>query len=221
MIKLSKGPEPKILFENFKAWTKILVDHDLAQTKPKPSEVSHYRHKKIKQQLINETHGKCAYCESKLLHIHHGDVEHIEPKSIYVNKTFQWSNLTLSCEICNQNKTNHDPNLMLIINPYTENPKDHIKFGGPIVLSLSDAGSSTEILLDLNRIELIERRKDKVISSMTLLNRVLSNSTAMAIRKVILKDFIKNELSNDKEYSAMVNDLFETLKDRIPPEILT
>ena len=59
-----------------------------------------YSRPEIKAELIAETKGKCAYCESKITHIYPGDIEHIIPKSIFPRLTFTWANLTLGCYWC-------------------------------------------------------------------------------------------------------------------------
>lgn len=133
MIKLSKLDEPDVLFNNSATWTQVLLNKEAAGKKPTASEKSRYRHPEIKAVLVKETGGKCAYCESKLLHIHHGDVEHIYPKSLDVRKTFEWRNLTLACEKCNQNKSNKDPLLEQIIDPYEDDPEYHLVFVGALI----------------------------------------------------------------------------------------
>lgn len=73
MIKLQKGPEPNVLQADAERWTaELLAAGDKAKAKN-----SRYGHPDVKAALIAETNGKCAYCESKLLHIAYGDVEHI------------------------------------------------------------------------------------------------------------------------------------------------
>jgi hypothetical protein len=39
-----------------------------------------YGAKSVKDALIKAQHGKCAFCESQVRHIAHGDVEHYRPK---------------------------------------------------------------------------------------------------------------------------------------------
>jgi 5-methylcytosine-specific restriction endonuclease McrA len=109
MIRLKKLPEPEYLARNASEWARVLLEKLAANQVPSATEKSRYRHPDIKAALISETHGKCDYCESRLLHIHHGDVEHFYPKSLAPAKTFEWKNLTLACEICNQNKSDKDP----------------------------------------------------------------------------------------------------------------
>ncbi|MGZ3456995.1 MAG: hypothetical protein ACXU86_00660 [Archangium sp.] len=40
-----------------------------------------YGHATVKQALLEAQHGKCAFCESKFVHIAYGDVEHFRPKA--------------------------------------------------------------------------------------------------------------------------------------------
>lgn len=219
MIKMTKVAEPKVLYDNSKKWTALLLKHVGTNAKPKPSVATKYRHKKIKEALIAETHGKCVYCESKLLHIHHGDVEHIFPKAIYNNKTFEWNNLTLACEICNQNKSDNDPNLNSIINPYIDSPEEHMFFSGPVVLTFTQKGQNTELLLDLNRTALLERRREKLCGAWNILRNVVDTTKPLAVRKLIYKDFVKNETSSNSEYSSMIKTIFEEFKKNIPQEV--
>lgn len=58
--------------------------------------------KQAKPNLIAESHGKCAYCESHTSIVAHGDVEHFRPKDIYWWLAFSYDNYTYCCQICNQ-----------------------------------------------------------------------------------------------------------------------
>ncbi|GFE66986.1 hypothetical protein [Litoreibacter roseus] len=55
-----------------------------------------------KDQLLIETHNKCAYCESDITTVSYGDVEHYRPKSIYWWLAYVYDNYLASCAICNQ-----------------------------------------------------------------------------------------------------------------------
>src|SRR3954469_25335779 len=98
MIKLEKTERPQVLTDNADDWTAVLLEKQAQGEEPTTSEKTKYRHRDIKAALLNETHGKCAYCESKLRHITYGDVEHIVPKSLALAKIFDWANLTLACD---------------------------------------------------------------------------------------------------------------------------
>ena len=65
MIKINKGTKPKILEDNAQQWTAEYLAA-LKQPPPVPSHIkSRYQNSEIKDALEKETHGKCAYCESK------------------------------------------------------------------------------------------------------------------------------------------------------------
>jgi len=55
-----------------------------------------------KNQLLVETHNKCAYCESDVTTVSFGDVEHYRPKSVYWWLAYVYDNYLASCAICNQ-----------------------------------------------------------------------------------------------------------------------
>jgi len=56
----------------------------------------------VKDQLLNETHQKCAYCESHTAVVAFGDVEHYRPKSVYWWLAYCYDNYLASCAVCNQ-----------------------------------------------------------------------------------------------------------------------
>lgn len=74
-----------------------------------------YGARSVKKDLSKAQHGKCCFCEAKILHIDYGDVEHFRPKKSYKQTkgqrlqypgyywlAYNWNNLFLSCAICNE-----------------------------------------------------------------------------------------------------------------------
>ena len=71
-----------------------------------------YRSGGVKAGLVTSHHAKCAYCETRILAISHGDVEHFRPKSEYTDGAdkgmgyfwlaYDWVNLYLGCQVCNE-----------------------------------------------------------------------------------------------------------------------
>jgi hypothetical protein len=57
---------------------------------------------KAKPQLLKESNGKCAYCESPTSVVVYGDVEHFRPKSKYWWLAYCYENYLPSCTVCNQ-----------------------------------------------------------------------------------------------------------------------
>jgi 5-methylcytosine-specific restriction endonuclease McrA len=217
MIRLKKTKKPDILVKNEVTWIKALLDREAKNEEPTEAEKSKYRHLKIKEALIQETHGKCAYCESKIRHITPGDVEHIIPKSKVPAKIFEWENLTLACPNCNTNKSNHFGNHEGFVDPYEVEPSEHFFFSGPMILPspISNPGLLTEKVLKLNRPELIERRIDKVRQ----LNDLIRNMVATKdpeIREVLRTDLEVNETADNKEYAGIARHFIHDALIKLP-----
>jgi hypothetical protein len=159
MIKLVKGVAPEILKRKGQDWTRDLLaavdadDKDLIKALTK-----RYNHPDVKAALKSETQEKCAYCEAKVTDVAHGDIEHVTPKSIDRAKTFDWENLTFSCQLCNQNKSDKEG----IIDPYVEEPSEHIFFAGAFAKGRTLEGARTVLELKLNRLSLIESRNREI-----------------------------------------------------------
>ena len=140
MIRLKKGPKPEVLVERAELWTREYLEALASGDKKKiKAKRKRYNHSQIKEALISETKAKCAYCESSVTAVAHGDIEHITPKSLEPQLTFEWSNLTFSCQICNQNKSNKED----VLDPYDADPAKHIFFFGHIARGMSERGTLT------------------------------------------------------------------------------
>ena len=220
MIKLAKVAEPRCLVDGASAWTSTLLTKLSAGQSVTSWEMTRYRHPDIKQALLLETNGKCAYCESKLRHIHHGDVEHIHPKSKNPQLTYMWTNLTLACEICNQSKRDRDPNAEHIIDPYTTDPEDHIIFAGPLVFSCgTNEGRSTITLLQLDRAELVEMRKDRLSALLQIYERILDGTLPLLTRGALYSDLAQYETAPSAPYAAMARCLIRGMEHKVPVEV--
>lgn len=166
MIKLYKQEIPVELAEDIKVRTAKLLDL-IARNQSVPNSLKYaYKDAEIKKMIQDETNDKCAYCESKILHISFGDVEHIVPKSVRPELTYTYENLTLACSVCNNKKGNYyDPDNPTI-NPYEDEPSEHLMAEGMLILRVpgNRKGQVTERILDLNRTCLLERRKERLMS---------------------------------------------------------
>ncbi|WKL57762.1 HNH endonuclease [Asticcacaulis sp. ZE23SCel15] len=219
MIKLEKRPKPQILTDNEARWLKVLQDKMDAGETPTAYEKSRYRHPDVKSELLLETHEKCAYCESKFRHVHHGDVEHIYPKSLDVKKTFEWENLTLACEVCNQFKTNNDPNVESIIDPYEVNPEEHFVFLGGMIFANTQSGLATRAILRLHRAELVETRNERADRVMTIFLQILDVSLPINVRRALYEDLLLVEAAPSAQYAAMTRCIIKQVSIDLPEEI--
>ena len=215
MIRLQKGNKPELLEKKGAKWTQDLLAKINAGEEPTEYLQTRYRHKEIKDALIEETHGKCAYCESKVLHIAYGDVEHIVPKSLRRELTFEWANLTLACDVCNTNKGDFVGDHDRLIDPYVTDPVDHFNIFGPLIWAKPGDGDGriTEIEIDLNRGPLVERRIER-LKAVRELTDAIAAANDPAVEQTLRRDFEQNELASDKEYAAFAREFYR----RIPQQ---
>ena len=175
-----------------------LFDSGIRIFPSKTFDKSIYGHEQVKRRLKELQHGKCCFCEAKITHISHGDVEHFRPKAGWVQAdeplnrpgyywlAYDWANLLLSCEICNQrfkknlfplnNPENraisHHQSIAdeepLFIYPCEENPEQFITFREeiPVAINGNLRGKVTIMSTGIDREELNSDR-------LTFLNMVL------------------------------------------------
>lgn len=213
MIRLVKGAKPQILALHEAQWLENLKDAIAAGEKQKiKAAKSKYNHQDIKNSVKAETHGKCAYCEGNIIDVAYGDIEHVFPKSIDIEKTFDWDNLTFACEVCNTNKSDRDPNLDYIIDPYKVEPSDFITFIGAIINGNgTEEGTLTIRHLKLDRPGLAESRLEVLKGLIKSLDNIRRARSAME-KNVLIEDFEENDLSPEREFLAMRQTFWEKFK---------
>lgn len=234
MIRLTKVQEPAILQEKSEKWTAELLEviHEIAEIEAveesnedtvaklrqlkskRKSKLSRYSHAEIKEAVIAETGGKCAYCEGDVRVVSHGDIEHVFPKSIDYSMAFQWKNLTFACQLCNQEKSSKNPLHDGIIDPYECEPKDYIQFFGSFARTAGPAeGVSSITNLGLNRDALVESRNE-VIGSLSKEIVAIQNARSEAERKALAAQFEEDHINKPSvTFSAMRRDFWALYKD--------
>lgn len=213
MIKINKLPKPDILTNNEQQWTKELMSYVNKGETPPPSVTKKYNHPKVRESLITESRKKCMYCESIVSHIAYEHIEHYKPKAVnkFPELSFDWDNLGWSCPKCNQNKGDFFDTTVPFISPYTDTLSKHIVFVGGLIHHKNSCkrGELTISKLDLNRIDLAERRKARMDSVSTLVDKY--NRETQASIKTLLKEQILLECDESREYSEMVRTFVKTI----------
>lgn len=164
---------------------------------------SKYDHPDNKKALIDASYGKCMYCESYVLSVSFGEVEHIKPKSIFPNLEFDWNNLGFVCQRCNNSKNNKYNEETQHINPYDENPEDFLFVSGTFILHKNTRGEKTVNDISLNREGLLEKRLEAI-------NRLEKSLKACfhlqePLKSELLEE-LKKEISREKEFSFVLKD---------------
>jgi hypothetical protein len=191
MIRVNKPHDaPAVLITKGKAKRRVHVAAYNRGERKFNFDAKIYGHKTVKGALIEAQHDKCFLCESKITHISHGDVEHFRPKAAYRQSAsdtlhtgyywlaYEWSNLFLACQLCNQvfkknlfplsnptaRATSHKKPLgkekPLYLDPSVDDPEQHISFRRevPFPVDSSVRGKATITDLGLERLKLNERR---------------------------------------------------------------
>lgn len=118
----------------------------------------------LKQELYQEFSGLCAYCETPI-DIHGGStIEHFCPQRAFPGLSADHSNLVLACQPCNVSKADRFPlapdGTPLLLHPRVDLYSGHIEIRRDgVAHSLTDRGAATIAVLNLNRPELVERRR--------------------------------------------------------------
>jgi len=181
-----------------------------------------YKVGSVQKKLNKIYHLKCAYCEQKLLDAPK-HIEHYRPKDTYYWLAYSWDNLLLCCGACNSAKgkrfaiknspvtysneafcdihsfgnsydLSEEP---MIINPEKEDVLDLILFDGNAqIYSYNERVQHTiENACNLNRGELVERRKEIITDFINRMNRhylyFLHDKNINAFRPDI-ENFIEN-----------------------------
>jgi uncharacterized protein (TIGR02646 family) len=116
MIRVAKPDQaPRILLERGQRTTEANCSAFDGGQRAFAFDSSIYGHKSVKEALKEAQNDKCAFCESKVGHIAHGDVEHYRPKGgvrqnpsdpldqpAYFWLAYIWENLFFACQLCNQ-----------------------------------------------------------------------------------------------------------------------
>ncbi|NQU72974.1 MAG: hypothetical protein HQ514_20670 [Rhodospirillales bacterium] len=243
MIRVVKsGPAPKILRNRGVDETELLkaaFNADPADfqdgTKTFDFKSGIYGAKSVKNKLISLQHGKCCFCESKIRHVSHGDVEHFRPKKGYRQESgdelgrpgyywlaYDWSNLFLACQMCNQrHKGNlfplatpasraisHNDNVVdenpEFLHPEDDDPESHISFREHVAINVDEGsrGRVTINALGLNRPELRERRRER-FEMLAVLYHVRDDQNVAAAVRSDAAAFINRSRNGDSEYAAM------------------
>ena len=193
-----------------------------------------YGHATVKRALIEMQDGKCCFCESPVTHISYGDVEHFRPKKGYRQRqsdplgrpgyfwlAYDWRNLLLSCQICNQRfKGNLFPledeagraqsnglrlaaERPVFVHPVDEDPAAHIGFRQHIPYGITSRGTSTITGLGLDRTELNQVREDHFALVRRLMDVVLNPACPDALRRAC-RSQLESLWQPDKPWSLMV-----------------
>lgn len=238
MIALSRPGVPQKLARDGAAETQGLIDAHARGEEVAPKS-SLYGHAAVKSALVAMHHGKCAYCEVQLAQ-QHGDVEHYRPKKAWKSSrggpvttpgyfwlAYEWDNLLLACEVCNQSfKGNLFPledeatradhvmrdtsgEVPLLIDPSAVDPGDHFEFDQWDIAPKhgSPKGQVTIEVCGLDSQSLGELRRDHFENVRRVLNLTHTARPGSSERAEGIA-FLQEALSDGGRFAAMIRDNF-------------
>ena len=80
-------------------------------------------------------------------------------------------------------------------------------------------GKNTEVLLELNRVALLERRKSRLEQIMGIYEAILRSDLPIETRKIIYQNLLLNDATAGSEYSAMIRTVVACMKEKLPAEL--
>lgn len=105
----------------------------------------------LKQALAVQSHNKCTFCECELgIESKYLEVEHFACKRNYPDEVVAWENLIAACRRCNGKKGTHDVRVHPIVNPFEDDPRQHIEMQAYRMRAITAIGDLTISLLNLN-----------------------------------------------------------------------
>ncbi|HZT58027.1 MAG TPA: hypothetical protein VFA21_05295 [Pyrinomonadaceae bacterium] len=206
-----------------------------------------YGHKTVKETLKKAQHDKCFLCESKITHISHGDVEHFRPKAAYKQSAsdrlckpgyywlaYEWSNLFLACQICNQvfkknlfplanpseRATSHRKKIAiekpLFIDPSVDNPEEFISFRGEVPFPLNNHPMAKATIegLGLKRPKLNERRLEHY-ERLKMLYQIAYKLPSIE-ESAEAKELLDKAVEDNAEYASMARSAIKAEFKLIP-----
>lgn len=199
-----------------------------------------YGHKSVKEKLIEQQHGKCFLCESFIPHVAHGDVEHFRPKGGwqqtatdelgqpgYYWLAYDWSNLFLACQICNQtykrnlfplsnprvrarsHKSDAAAERPLLVNPALDDPEKLISYRAevPYAMRNSRRGKATIQLAGFDRGALVGKRRSyyELVKLAYRVTRLpASNDPVVEENRAVARTILDKAVSDKAEYASMI-----------------
>lgn len=174
----------------------------------------------VRKQLKASAGGlaSCMYCDDSV----GTDIDHFEPKTRRTSGTFEWLNYALACSACNSNSKRDkfpvdESGITYLINPFETDPAEHLQFHPTTCKYLTEtlSGVHTIQVFDLNREELVDRRRDAWISMQTMARKYvdLRSEGRIAPAQRVLKTMRRHSFSEVLELLLSGEESLEVFSD--------
>ncbi|MEK6476255.1 HNH endonuclease [Catalinimonas sp. 4WD22] len=169
---IQRLPKPDILERKEESWRERFVNSD----NPRPSN-KQYAHQQIRDRLNTMSFHKCFYCERKLKDVPQ-EVDHFIEVAERKDLAFDWDNLYLACDNCNNKKNNLHIPVTEALDPCRDSDdiiQEHLIFEDEIIRTKngSQLGLRTIQKFKLNSDQLDKVRLTQIKYFEQLLSKIL------------------------------------------------
>ena len=136
MRHIERLPKPAILEEKSERWRDAFINSE----KKRPDN-SKYAHRQIRDSLNAMSFHKCFYCERKLKDVPQ-EIDHFIEVAERKDLAYEWDNLYLACDNCNNKLPNLSIPVAEAFNPCQHSDEEiqqHLTFEDEIIRSKSDS----------------------------------------------------------------------------------
>jgi uncharacterized protein (TIGR02646 family) len=202
MKHIKRLPEPNILVRKKNEWTNKFIASD----KKRPDD-SKYGHHEIKTTLFTMSHNKCYYCEG-LLKGKSKEIDHLIEVSENKHLAFEWTNLFLSCDNCNNKIPNRILSVSDVLNPCEDTDDEiekHISFENEQITFLTDKGEKTikKFRLSTERLDYLRIKQLQSFTEKLITIQKRMNQDGRKKMSETEKDSLKRFAKADSRYSLM------------------
>ena len=162
MRYIERLSKPSILEERADEWRSSFVDSD----KKRPDH-SKYAHRQVRDSLNAMSFRKCFYCERTLKGIPQ-EVDHFVEVAERKDLAYEWDNLYLACDNCNNKQPNRSIPVNKVLDPCQHSDEEiqqHLTFESEIIRSKHDSEmgrrTSQKYRLDTDQLDLLRLREIK------------------------------------------------------------
>ena len=208
MRHVDRLPMPEILAEKQQEWQEKFDEKLLLNPKARPDSTK-YGHKEIRRQLDSCSFNKCFYCESKLVG-RPREIDHYIEVAIAPSLAYEWTNLYLSCNNCNDKLNHVTIPIKEALNPCEDSDEEiqrHITYEKECICSqpVSEKGLKTiqKFRLDSDALDLKRSKWLNKLATMAIEIDNRMREQGRTLHTVEEKDKIRRFMQNDQPYSLM------------------
>ncbi|MEI6141512.1 MAG: HNH endonuclease [Mariniphaga sp.] len=206
MRYIGRNPEPVILNQRKAEWTTKFINSG----KDRPDN-SKYGHPEIKSSLYSVSHNKCYYCET-ILKGKPSEIDHYIEVSENKSLAFEWTNLYLSCDKCNDKLPNKSISVFDTLNPCRDDNEEirkHLKFEDEQITFLTSKGDLTiqKYKLSSERLDWCRMQELKKFYKLLIALKNILIAEKRDSLNAIEKERLKRFSRSDYCYSLMFKDV--------------